>query len=714
MKKLLKSSYHFLGSIYLAVFLIATSALMVIFGTFLESKTESHLFAAHYIYQSFFFKLLLVGYFLNILISALRRWPFRKRHIPFLITHFGLLMIIGGTFVKTVMGAQGNLLLREGTASDLLLIPESQALNIETKNPKAKYNFPLADLHKTELFKVVNLEPNAREKLTSWIHGDQAVIDTIPTFKALPWKAGDAIPNEKILALLTDEDLAAKTTLYQERAKLNFSDSITGKKFAERVLKDVASPLQVGNFQITATLDLQNLHVQYSSLNSSGVIQIPLVGPDALINKNASAPLLGQAPFVVDLTCMPTMLLLQDSQKNSQLFTIDPWGRIYQESFQEIKSYIAYEEGFQGYALQAEIPRFKENRTDLEKKVRKILVEELKSSQIPLSPPIEFFKRAVGTNFAEEFVAFLESWNRRGSWLYPSNGDASKIVEKMDLAKMDPAILKACLWCCNFFSEFDSALAKDVDFINLLEDRGWPLVAPLRKNPELAPLLFTQQIFEVRDSLPFPQETLKDKARIFSAYLRAYDIHLSSIPFEYNPEVTKFICESPLRPTFEPLPASQKWEDNAPQVSLEVGEQKELIKLGYDRTGSGMCWPALNGNLLLRFQPQVFKLPYKVRLHRAKQINFPQSNQPYSYECVLTLQDKRTRELIQKTLSMNEVLETSDGYRFYLSGISTNPTGIHAVQIVVNRDPVRYWLTYPGAAILALGILLLFWSKSFR
>ena len=34
-----------------------------------------------------------------------------------------------------------------------------------------------------------------------------------------------------------------------------------------------------------------------------------------------------------------------------------------------------------------------------------------------------------------------------------------------------------------------------------------------------------------------------------------------------------------------------------------------------------------------------------------------------------------------------------------------------ALQIVVNYDPAKYWLTYPGAIILSLGILLLFWQK---
>ena len=59
---------------------------------------------------------------------------------------------------------------------------------------------------------------------------------------------------------------------------------------------------------------------------------------------------------------------------------------------------------------------------------------------------------------------------------------------------------------------------------------------------------------------------------------------------------------------------------------------------------------------------------------------------------------------------MNNVHETWEGYRFYLSNIS--PSGeesVKRIQLVVNHDPAKYWLTYPGAIILSIGILLLFW-----
>ncbi|WP_039376566.1 hypothetical protein, partial [Parachlamydia acanthamoebae] len=57
------------------------------------------------------------------------------------------------------------------------------------------------------------------------------------------------------------------------------------------------------------------------------------------------------------------------------------------------------------------------------------------------------------------------------------------------------------------------------------------------------------------------------------------------------------------------------------------------------------------------------------------------------------------------------VYETWDGYRFYLANMTpATENSAKRVQIVVNYDPAKYILTYPGAIILSMGILLLFWS----
>src|SRR5690349_19139388 len=131
--KYLRLVYYFLGSIYFALILISVTALFVVAGTFLESATQSHRYAAMFTYDTPLFAALLWGFFINILLSATRRWPFRWKHIPFLITHWGLLMVLGGVLAKHYYGLQGSMTLLEGTASQEVVEANTYAIHLDKK-----------------------------------------------------------------------------------------------------------------------------------------------------------------------------------------------------------------------------------------------------------------------------------------------------------------------------------------------------------------------------------------------------------------------------------------------------------------------------------------------------------------------------------------------------------------------------------------------------
>jgi len=151
-----------------------------------------------------------------------------------------------------------------------------------------------------------------------------------------------------------------------------------------------------------------------------------------------------------------------------------------------------------------------------------------------------------------------------------------------------------------------------------------------------------------------------------------------------------------------------KWEDRTPRIRLLVsdGEHTELVPLTFDRFATRFKWPILGGKYLIRFQSKLLPIPHHVRLREARQINYAHSEQPLSFESDVIIDDTET------TISMNHVHETSDGFRFYLANL-TQPTPYSArqAQIVINGDPAKYWLTYPGGIILALGILLLYFRR---
>ena len=203
--KYLKSIFHFLGGIHLAITLIAIAAIMVIAGTWIESKTGSHLLAARWTYENPFFLFLLSLFFINILVSALRRWPFKKRHIPFLMTHLGLLMMISGTMVKNRFGLQGQLRVWEGSGSQHVLQPHTYALLFEEKEKPLSQNSIIAldsfhpniysPFHSPQVkFKLIGYAPHVKEVLETWIKDSKAYIAGFPTIPVLDWDPSKPFP----------------------------------------------------------------------------------------------------------------------------------------------------------------------------------------------------------------------------------------------------------------------------------------------------------------------------------------------------------------------------------------------------------------------------------------------------------------------------------------------------------------------------------------
>lgn len=423
----MKVLFHFLGGVHFAIILIAFTLLFVIAGTFLESWTDSHLFAAELTYNSPIFSFLLWLYFINILFAALRRWPFQKQQIPFLLTHLGLLMILSGTFVKTQFGTQGQMGLAEGVESNSLFLPNSYALQIESREQSAlvplryKQKGPLKtpfDLKVT----VLDWAPHAAEEMQSWIHEGQVHLLGLPPFERL--KTGNC-------RLLLNEECEGPSISF-------FEDHLVARN--EK-------------------------------------------------NERFETPLANDAIMIFD-------------------------------------------KGFRGYGSFIELP--------------------------PGFPDVELI---------------------------------SPIVRAVEVKE------------------------------------------PIRKKEELIPMI---------------------------------------------------------------------------RLLVEEGQKSEVVSLVYDARANKLKWPVLFGSYLVRFVANQKTLPHKVLLHQARQINYPGTDRPLSFESDLSIDG------IEQTISMNRVAQSKKGFRFYMSNLYT-PTQNSAARalIVVNRDPGKLWLTYPGGLILALGIVLLFVQKRY-
>ncbi len=851
--KIINPLIRFLGGITFAILLITTTAIFVIAGTFLESITDSHRYASLFTYDSHIFSWLLWGFFINILVSALRRWPFKRMHIPFLITHWGLLMILAGLLIKSAYGTQGSLSLIEGSGSNEIFIADSHALYIEEPSENSmkkvshfrhfKKRFPShSPVEGPEALNItlLNYRPHSVEKLTTWIKGDKAILSGIPPFpvhsvtsgkESLPGATKILLPNSNVycdaLAILCIDIKKTAENAYLENMQISIGDHLKGQtlltmpiqKFLNEGAKTpygAAKGTLHFNWSPISGFLHPSLNIMLERESGVDVISISLSGDEALLNKSTH-----KTPLSFDLSRPQLLLFLQEPRGDLYFFQYSANGELIVEPFRQdnLKSLIVYNEGFGGYAIQTEVPIFlsSHDRREREKAQEHLLAIELRqrAADIETLPlPLGMLFQSCGEckkAIAETTIEYLNVWDHGRGWLLNDLPESftletKEVMTKINWQHIPSDIYRGCLWCAYLFNKLDPLLISGIEPEAAMKNLNWPAQLWQAKDPALSPLeSVTLQIFAAACQLPDPPAShiQPSSATLLSALLRAYSIHpgklLESDPSmpmaqtiklwvashhfiadirQATPEVSSIAQLSEDDPTliqinsaylkllktlgqdvenqhftkkelqlavniFSPLeshhpnapnhsedssiqlecaltasqfptPPLKKLENNCPCILLRVqsADREETVSLGYDRFATRIKWPILGGRYLVRFQPLCKKIPYRLRLRQARQINYAGSQQPYSYECDLLITQIDNGNEIEKTISMNEVHETWEGYRFYLASVyPPSPGEIKRVQIVVNYDPAKYLVTYPGALILTLGIFLLFWKK---
>lgn len=706
----MKRIYHYIGSVYFTLVLIPLTALFVATGTVLESLSNSHSYAAHWTYESPLFTVLLTCFFANILISALRRWPFRRRHIPFLLTHLGLLMVIAGVMVKTQFGIQGVLVSWEGSASNEVLSSKENAIVIRNKLGQ-KAILPVAIGNgislDNEQWKILSTAPHSEEKIDSWIvdntlfiHGlsPMPLPDTLESLGSIrvhnsssePWTVHGKVGDDPINLIKTHWMKNAHVTLKDHRDKSILFEGIA--------LESPGLALDEKDGIFTLTWD----YPPYS---------IEMALTEGAQPQDKATSYLGTCPIDVEISYPQSLCFLRCKEEN-KLFAIDSCGAIQN---QKPETLVTYENGFKGIFSQLVVPFGEVPRKP--KPALEILRDTLSTIKDPalLSPPLQL---VFSENFPSALIQFLEQWDRSHEWFYSESGSIIPDFPVIEWGKQEE-LYKAAYWTIQIIEPLIEGVKQGKDLLSQLQDRKWPLIDELMHTHSLSdsvphekmePVLrhLSQQIFLITEHLPkAPPYTESMNQRLYSAYLRTYGIHLSTLtpPVELEKLEDLPKLESPIIhkiTSIEPMP---KWEDNRPLAVL--GNGNEEIALAYDPSGKKLPRPNLKGTALFNYQPKPIYIPYRLRVHEAVQINYANSSQAHRYECTAFIHDGVKEEKI--VLSMNQVHETWDGFRFYLASIYPDDAGqAHQVRIVVNHDPAKYWLTYPGCMILVLGIALFY------
>ncbi len=122
---------HALGSLDLAMLLLITLTGVCAVATFLESGFSARI-ARAYVYGSPWFNLWLILLCLNLICSAATRWPFERHHTGFIVTHAGIIILLGGALIGRARGFEGSLDLARGAPPSQEVLLDRPRLTVES------------------------------------------------------------------------------------------------------------------------------------------------------------------------------------------------------------------------------------------------------------------------------------------------------------------------------------------------------------------------------------------------------------------------------------------------------------------------------------------------------------------------------------------------------------------------------------------------------
>lgn len=132
---------HMLGSLQLALILLATIAIAIAIATFYESSFSAKI-AQAYIYKAPWFIFWLGVLCINLFAVTLTRWPWQKKHTGFIITHYGIITLLLGAVIGSQTGFEGNVTLNTNAPPVTRITTSRSILQVESPADGAMYVKP--------------------------------------------------------------------------------------------------------------------------------------------------------------------------------------------------------------------------------------------------------------------------------------------------------------------------------------------------------------------------------------------------------------------------------------------------------------------------------------------------------------------------------------------------------------------------------------------
>lgn len=132
---------HWLGSLQLALILLATIAIACAAATVAESEFSTKI-AQVYIYKAPWFLVWLGVLCMNLFAVTLTRWPWEKKHTGFIITHYGIIILLVGAIIGLHTGFEGNVTLHKDKPPVKKITINRSIIQVESPNDTALYVMP--------------------------------------------------------------------------------------------------------------------------------------------------------------------------------------------------------------------------------------------------------------------------------------------------------------------------------------------------------------------------------------------------------------------------------------------------------------------------------------------------------------------------------------------------------------------------------------------
>jgi hypothetical protein len=140
------SIFRFFSSLKLAVVLLAVLIIGAIAGTLYESTFDAKV-ARAYVYGAPWFNVWLLLLAANLIVSALSRWPWKKHHVAFLITHLGIITLLTGSLIGRTWGIEGTITLFKGEPPSNRLLVDQHQLRVRDTDGIVK-GYPAEFVHR--------------------------------------------------------------------------------------------------------------------------------------------------------------------------------------------------------------------------------------------------------------------------------------------------------------------------------------------------------------------------------------------------------------------------------------------------------------------------------------------------------------------------------------------------------------------------------------